>query len=478
LLDPDLLDAEGDPTAFLHKAFNRLGQAAKSPAILDPTVIKTAKASVPTSLTALWTAVVAREMLLAAQIANPIELRAASEALGVNSRPFGDTGPNLEELLGLPVAAALVPLDVPGGRGAPAQVWLVQHSKNGLAADRQLLAASPHLSLPENTGLFLVQASDRASVDGRSWELAAAVAAQAFQQAQPKEAVMRLACEWIVTGEVVSGGRVGEVKLGNKPDLAPDVGERYWLLPGAEADFVTPHFERAARGRLRYADTLAQAFPTVFEDAHTLTDPSENWPEKVHTLHLFTTPALGSLVASALWSNPQRIVLWTSDAMQPLKPPLARVLGDLARSRRWEIEERPINDKLVEAAESDLLAHETLGGGAPEDKLVYFNITGGNFLMRLAAVHVARLNPRLRLVYRSEQLGEKNQNDEFTRIRYTGYRARAAILRRTDSRTSQNAAEKLLKFHPRYLLDESGVKLETQQHDEGGHLDALAKPFL
>ncbi len=474
VLDPELLDAESDRGNFLRTHLLRLGEAAKSDAIFEENVIAAAKAAIPPPLAEAWRGIVAREMLLAAQWTDPARVKAGATALENATRPFGEGNPTLVELLGLPVAAALVPLLVPGGKGSPAQVWLVQaRPKSEPNFAHYGLKSPAYLKLSPNLGFHWVQGSDRAEVDGQSWELAAALASNALAREDRAAAVRRLAGGWIVTGEIHAENRVSYVAIGNKPELAAGVTGRGWLLPEENADSITPAFERASRGRLRFANTLEQAVATVFEDERTLIDRPEKWSQGIDTLHMFTTPLLGALVASAIWSKPKTIVVWTSKGVERLKSVLMPVLEELKKTMGWEIEPRDVDDERVEKVEEDLLSHGTLNGEEKCEGLL-FNVTGGTLLMRIAAVHVARLNPALRLVYRAEQLGRKVADSNFTRIRYTGYRARTAVLETDLKGGEEKHGTALLDVHFGDFLKLPDAQAEARRAGEFERLKAAA----
>jgi hypothetical protein len=326
------------------------------------------------------------------------------------------------------VAASLIPLQTQGGKSAVfGQIWVVCSpiiaGSRLPKITRQRLVEGNWPKAPEHETLIIVTDDDAPErIEGRSWELGAHLAARARDGLAHgnSEPALALARDWIITGAFDPESEdVSQVGMRGKLTLADTAPRRDWLLPAANQATISPEFESKAAGRIHYAINMASAWAQVTGDGFA-SGADFFWNEKplsgVEEFHCLVSNAQGPMLAGFLWSQPKKIVLWTSDFMADKAAQLKSACEGLRKPHLDSLEGKDavdikrVGDTNLEKIRAAFLAHPALGRGGATP--VAFNITGGNLLMRLAIMDLARLRPHLHLVYRPEGL----KNLEFVAI--------------------------------------------------------------
>jgi len=374
-----------------------------------------------------WLTAIARELLLRAAWSEPSE---GMWTLFGDVPPF-ENGLPLANYRGQRWSAAMFPLDMPtGANPAVGQVWatLGQDLVPGLTLDG---AAEVRTAFPSvGFRLVLPPPSRVAGIPaGRSWQLAAALAARALIEIPAHSG--SLAAHWIFTGCITHSVRDGSlllspVALGNKFELFDCLGQRQWGI-AADQLIASPTETKEAAvahpGKLWPVPDVEAAWRTVIRQG-TVSDPEEtDWPVGVREMHTFVSPALGPCLASILHFQPQRLIIWCSKEMEAT---LRLLLTSIEKSRAALGQCLPppcviplTATSLVEA-ETCLAEQRSLVSFSASP--VYFNLTNGNLLQRLAAYTLAQRNPDIWMIYRE---GSPRLNDGVPDLRFDLLRFRS-----------------------------------------------------
>ncbi len=403
-------------------AMERLGEVAFS---LEFSLerLRICESSLPSSVHGDWRMLVAAELWLAAGSRTGFDASPIAKHLA-GTRPFGANTPVIGDLLGNRVAAALIPLKTDHLDRAPgiAQIWIT--SGDTLPPRRpdpslegcETLLASANLTNPQ---VFVTSSlGSNATFEGPSWQLGGALAALALAT-RDSDAIRRLACDWIATGEVTNLA-VKQVPVGNK--LAVSTW-RKWLLPEENRRDAEKHL---CKKPYHPASRVDNAWRVVSNRGTALAE-AESWPTNVSVLHSLASFGMRPVVASVLLCHPKRLVLWHStdptskEAAARIKETVEalKVGGHLDAAMTVDFPFKEISSSNLAEAENQVRAG--LFPTLADDGLVLFNTTPGNFLMKLA-VHNEALpfsgtpTSKVWLVYRDfdcEGVG-------FTAIRYSG----------------------------------------------------------
>jgi len=361
-----------------------------------------------------WASAMGREILLLSRSRRDLAASALSICIeaGLAPLPFASGRP-CETFLGGEISATLIPLESTGGADpAFAQLWVLPASLWPEAEARltERLVEPGNLGVLNRAGFTAVLVTEPSAtnrIEGRSWELGAALALKAAQEGNGATA-LQLAKDWIVTGSV-EGRDVLPVGFHAKPRLAKTASCRKWLVPAANQATISPDWEALTAGRLHFARDIQSSWAQVtgegfqgggdlYWDKPPLAHPRE--------FHCFASPALGPMLAAFLWSQPERIVIWASEKMKAVAEQLEAACKTLrpthfrAIQSDLDIDVKKIDDTDLSEIRAVFLDHPLLGRGGPTP--VVFNITGGNLLMRVALLDLARLRPHIHMVYRPE----------------------------------------------------------------------------
>ena len=411
----------------------------------------------------VWGAAVAREILLCCSVHPALldPLFKAISPVGFLLVPFVG-GPPIETIFDLEVkvAASLIPLQANGGKSAAfGQIWVVRSpiiaaSRLSEITRQRLVEGLPPKGSEMETLILVTDDDAPERIEGRSWELGAHLAARACDGLARgnSEPALALARDWIVTGAVDAESEdVLQIGMRGKLTLADTSPRRDWLLPAANQSTIPPEFESKTAGRLHYSiDTAFLSGEELDWNNPPLSHPKE--------FHCFASIAMGPLLASVLWSQPERVVIWSPQSMRSTANQFRKVCETLRQELICTIKTDQdicilnIGNSSLPEIRNSLLTHASLGGGGPAPTL--FNITGGNLLMRIALVDLARTRPHIHLIYRQEA----TDNTHFVYINHPYFQPVAAKVCNVNISCSDSHmwSEKLLNLHLKNLhIDES-----------------------
>lgn len=400
--------ARSSPEHFRERSLPRLGELAHvlSDALSDLPGVCSAWAQHP--LAPAWGAAFSRECLLAAG-SDSSSARSALEIArkeGIDLIPFPGS-PSVEAFFDHPPTSVLIPLE----RNQFAQfgqIWIFAKAAWPTFESETFFQDLRQELLPDNLDICLVgRERELQAINGCSWELGATLAVRAHAQ---RQFALPLAKEWIITGGVTADGQTEVVGFSAKKQLARTGQGRKWLLPAANQSAVEPEWEATAHGQVYFAHDLESCWSQItgagFIDEGTLewTSPPLARPSE---FHCYVSPALGPILAAILWSQPKKVVIWASKRMETQGTDLKKALSLLRATKLPDLTSDDmitivpeVDDSDLQKIRANLLSYDALGGGGPAP--VIFSITGGNLLMRVALLDLARLRPHLHLVYRQE----------------------------------------------------------------------------
>ena len=417
----------GNKSEIGRRSLHRLGETAaflQTPGAID-LLAETIRNCPQKKSSADWGAALAREILLFDSLRPDLigPLFHAISPLGFFLVPFAG-GPPIETIfdIGVSVAASLIPLQANGGKGAVfGQIWVVRSpiiaaSRAPEITRQRLVEGAPAKGSGMETLIVVTDDEAPERIEGRSWELGAHLAALACDGLArgDSEPALALARDWIVTGAVDPESEdVLQVGMRGKLALADTTPRRNWLLPASNQATIPPEFESKTAGRLHYSIDTGSAWSQITGDGFA-SGSDFFWDKKplsgVDEFHCLVSNAQGPMLAGFLWSQPKKIVLWTSKFMAGKAAQLKsaceklRITHLTSLGGEGAVVIKPVDDTNLEEIRASFLAHPALGRGGANP--VAFNITGGNLLMRLAIMDLARLRPQIHLVYRPE--GRKN----------------------------------------------------------------------
>lgn len=213
-----------------------------------------------------------------------------------------------------PAAAALFPL-ASEGTTPPAivRIWAVGAD----ADDRMPPAADTPFNL-EGAETILEDAKQHhvrlyadlpqdCQVGGRSWQLAAALAMDALM-ADDLDYTIRLASQWILTGEV-AGARILSVGIKNKP-LCGLSNKRCWMIPEADEN-VFVNAQKSYNTELPYTivRTLNDAVERVGEPRF-VRQKDERWPTTISALHALVGHSIQPVLDILAHTCARNLYLW------------------------------------------------------------------------------------------------------------------------------------------------------------------------
>jgi len=419
--------------------------------LAEPPVIE-ALSSAKSNLGTDWERAVAREILLAHSWGKTIPPEISK--LFANGCPF-EGGPELSDFSGKRISVACFPTDErmasPVSQPPWFLLWLTDKVPEATDHSSQIEEWAKANLPVESCSVFLVtKSSTKASpaISQRSWTLAARLAIQALDSSA--EIRRRLACDWIVTGDVKKSGAIERVDTGGKVRIK---ARPKWMFPAINRPDVAGH-----------ADRLNAWFPSTLDAAWALLSNQgvvdvgqANWPQEVEVVHSFTSGAWQPVMATLLLVAPRRLVLWHSKEDISKKP--AEAIRDLLRPGFWT--DKPPTVELnqvdsgakqnVELAEVLASLRKPLEADLAGGETVLFNVTQGNRMMAFAAHSLAQQHSNLWLLYRDLDAADF----EFTSIRYDGLMPTTETIRVPSDRDMSAVARavpgevwKLLFFKP------------------------------
>jgi hypothetical protein len=365
------------------------------------------RASLPENLRDVWENLLAAEALLARRSGLPFPTSPKPD-----SRPCGLDSYCYRELAGVPFGVTLFPLAATSGAPQAGRVWCfnLANSRKRLPQPTLRLDGWTDFlgSLPDRAALrFFFDLPAGAPVAGRSWQLAARLAA-AFSARRLAPQARELAVKWIATGAVDTDESVHPVKAGNKGRLPTN---RRWFYPANTTGFK----DVAGFAVSRLDEARAHIVNTPIQL------PAEPWPSRIRSMHMLVGENTQAQEAAARIPDAiERIVLWHSEnAERSLQPALK------LRATIGAFQPAPAIDLELLSANALIAIQETIAvrllpdlEHATDRDPVYFNVTSGNKLMFFAVAMLAQ-QPRhygkMRLIYRERDTPALT----FIQIRYT-----------------------------------------------------------
>jgi hypothetical protein len=245
-------------------------------------------------------------------------------------------------------------------------------------------------------------------IAGKSWQLAYSLAEKALENKYLKR---NLAYKWIVTG-TVDDNKVGHVDIGNK-FLLMQSGQK-WLIP-YENIRDTAGFSLKNNVKIRGVDTVSNAVVHITGQG-TKNIGEEELVSGIDELHMLVGANIKAQVASILLTQPEKVVLWHSDNVDfsvKHAEMIEKVIEKIIPEIKDNVKKIMISDKSIQDAEKTLF--EYFDKNKNSDGKIIFNVTSGNRLMSYAVQTIARLFPKIDLIYR--ELGEKEPH-KFVLLNY------------------------------------------------------------
>lgn len=234
-------------------------------------------------------------------------------------------------------------------------------------------------------------------IDGQSWRLGADLAAFLLAH-DHKDAIARLAENWIVTGKLASDDAAAAVDWDNKPDL--NVWGRRWLVPdGMDDPPGKPGFPRTKVG------SLAEAYSAIVGHGIVPVEPKA-WEQDTCALHALVGDSIKPLLMAALLAQPKTIVLWPLDGVFGNAVKRARAILEVLGFAADTIRDRPALRSAQLAGTAELLRVWTKVNDSIPGDPVYFNVNQGSLLARFAGLDAAR-SPKSRVVLCYRELGDE-----------------------------------------------------------------------
>lgn len=326
-----------------------------------------------------------------------------------NVRPLQDfagrPGPAMTDLSRSEAILVHFPMETSHQCGTFARLWIFKN----LAGENGDEGHSCYVSL----------ARPGSQIDGRSWELALAVGKRLLDLPSLETRVRRrVSLYWLYTGIMDADLQISHVKIGNKISQEALKGSPrtkfLGIIAPADCQQDSGPSEDGMLPITPFAD-LDSAWRFLTGGMKEPKAERVLWPssDKVESYHATVSPAFSPILAGALATGASKVSLWVDDQMRKYALFIKEVLTT-TKVREWLQSQHfgvPVVDieglasaDLAEA-ESIMLASRIHAAG----KIVLFNITGGNFLMKEAVGNVARLNHRIWRIYRDVNCPDSNE---------------------------------------------------------------------
>lgn len=297
----------------------------------------------------------------------------------LQDHPFGTEMPSLQELLSKSGATATFPLLNEKGKPTSVRIYLTQMGTQGERDMASLLPGDSNLEgLKTHRVFFHNEGSCR--FEGNSWQLAAALAMAALDEANGTYFKRKLAQNWIITGSILPNNKIGRIKVGNKHELP----RKMFLFPEENRkDF------HEKTDRYRFADSLSQAKSIIREDS--IQGGKVTLPASIQELHMLVGDSPAPILSCGFQFNAQNTILWPSNKTRDLAEKLASIFNQHGLTASVKTME--------DSEEIDILYKKFCEEFKHKEGFV-LNATGGNRLMSLAALFAARQSGKVFIVYR------------------------------------------------------------------------------
>ncbi len=259
----------------------------------------------------------------------------------------------------------------------------------------------PEIAFPlENEGSILESAKrqgmrlyadigEAQGCDGTSWQLAASLAMDALRE-EDSDYSIRLASEWIVTGELDTSVHVRAVDIGNKVMLSTDC-KRTWIIPQESKNLFDCEIQKKCSGEVHYhaVRKIEEAYDLLKENRITR-EPRERWPRSTFDgpLILHTLLTREPLTVNAIMgeSKPCKLHLWPMKEAKEQAPRWKKDLSEKYPRLPIDIHEDLLGD---EAEQISKRLRETLESAAPTE-CQYFDVSDGTYLVQSMITALAK----------------------------------------------------------------------------------------
>lgn len=299
----------------------------------------------------------------------------------LQDHPFGAAMPSLQELLSKPGATAVFPLLYKKGKPTSVRIYLTQIDTPEGKDMASLLPGSPSLEGLKTHRVFFHKEEDFDRFEGNSWQLSAALAMAALDEANNTHFKRKLAQNWIITGSILPNNKVGQIEIGNKYEL--HMHEKTLLFPAANRkclENVTLY---------RFADSLSQAKSIIREDS--IQGGKITLPASIQELHMLVGGAVATILSCSFQLYAKNTILWASNKTRKSAENLAIFFNQHGLKTSVKMME--------DSGKIDGLYKKFCKEFKHKNGFV-LNATGGNRLMSWAAILAARQSGNVSIVYR------------------------------------------------------------------------------
>jgi hypothetical protein len=295
-----------------------------------------------------------------------------------DARPGGASMSAYAEMKRFPAAAALFPLASDGTNPpAIARIWAVGADATGCmppaAATPFALEGAEEIREVADHRQIRLYADLPAHVEitGRSWHLAAYLAIDALL-ADDLDYTIRLASEWILTGEVV-GERIKPVVITNKT-LCALSSRRRWIIPhGNENNFRDAQKVYNTEHPYTTVRTLDEAFESV-RNHRFIQRPDERWPRTSEALHALLGQSVQPILEILAHTRTRDLYLWPIIGLGDIEARKRAIMERFPNIRILVMPALPGAD--LEQAERTLQRHFALHA---EHRAILFSNAGGSW---------------------------------------------------------------------------------------------------
>lgn len=313
--------------------------------------------------------------------------------LSSDCKPIGSAMPDYDTLLPFPAAAVLFPMASQGAAMPQfGRIWAFGKDAQGRLPPEiafPLESADSLMELAERQGMRLYADIGEAQIcDGKSWQLAAVLAMDALRE-EDLDYRIRLASEWIVTGELDLSVRVRAVEIGNKVTLSADC-KRTWIIPQDSKTRFDAALKKHGESEVHYhaVRTLEEAYD-VLRETRITREPRETWPLSTFNapiiLHTLLTREPYTITAIIGECKPCELHLWTMEGIEQAAHCKKALL---AKHPRLPI---VIHEELlgVETEQVMKRLHEVLKSSNPLVPIL-FDISDGTYLVQSMITALAK----------------------------------------------------------------------------------------
>ncbi len=307
--------------------------------------------------------------------------------------PWGDSDLPYSVLKNHPVAAALFPMCSENGSARIGRIWAVKASADGKMppiSKKQfpLDGAQELFEMAKQECIRLYADVADYKVRGPSWQLAAFLAIKVLFE-DDLNLRIRLASEWMITGEIsIADRKVKYVEIGNKPFAAGN-SNRHWLIPALSATGFQSECELSGFLPYTLAATVDEAFARV-KGYVGRRRQDEELPARLGVLHILVGTEPELVLKTLKYVCPGKLYLWPLEIagdIKNLKKAIHNEYPELLVLKRAYLP----GDDLIKAGEI-LKSFFDNQGAHKADGMTFFNITGSTCLVQMAVEAQARLH--------------------------------------------------------------------------------------